>query len=422
MKKLLVLGGANLHVKVVKTAKEMGIYTIVTDYLNDSPAKDIADKSYNIDVKDIDSIVDMCRKEKVDGVIGPYIDPCQRPYYQICHRIGVPCYIDTWEQVFTLTDKVAFKKACIKNGVDIIPTFNLAHPESIVYPVLVKPGESRGSRGQTICESEDELKEAIKLAETVSDNGKAIIEKYMGNKNDFSMTYIFADGKAYITRTSDRYLGDADLHLEKVGIGTVSPSYFTQKYIKGVHRPILKMLRDLNIKNGPVFMQGFVDGDTVRFYDPGYRFPGSEFDIMFERVWGINIIKMMIEFALTGRMDPEHKLEGKNLTYLKGKSIVTLFPAMKSGKIAQIKGLKEIEAMPEVAGYTLRHHVGDMVSFTGDVNQRLGEFDIIGENYLDLIRAITAVQDVLHVLDENGNELLFGNLDIGKIKTERIIM
>lgn len=47
-KKLLVLAGAGPHTKVVEAAKEMGIYTIVADYLPASvysPAKLIADES-----------------------------------------------------------------------------------------------------------------------------------------------------------------------------------------------------------------------------------------------------------------------------------------------------------------------------------------------------------------------------------------
>ena len=40
-KKLLIIAGAGVHNKVVKAAKEMGIYTIVTDYLPDSPAKSV---------------------------------------------------------------------------------------------------------------------------------------------------------------------------------------------------------------------------------------------------------------------------------------------------------------------------------------------------------------------------------------------
>ena len=38
-KKLLILGGAYLHNKVVEAAHVMGIYTIVTDNVPNSPAK-----------------------------------------------------------------------------------------------------------------------------------------------------------------------------------------------------------------------------------------------------------------------------------------------------------------------------------------------------------------------------------------------
>ena len=67
-KKLLLLAGANVHCKVVNAAKEMGVYTIVTDYLKDSPAKEIADESWMLDIKDINGIVGKCKEVGVDGV------------------------------------------------------------------------------------------------------------------------------------------------------------------------------------------------------------------------------------------------------------------------------------------------------------------------------------------------------------------
>lgn len=40
-KKLLILGGTHQHCKMVRAAKELGVYVIVTDYLEESPAKKI---------------------------------------------------------------------------------------------------------------------------------------------------------------------------------------------------------------------------------------------------------------------------------------------------------------------------------------------------------------------------------------------
>ncbi len=420
-KKILILGGANLHCKLVKAANEMGLYTIVTDYLSDSPAKKMADEAWMIDVMDVDSIVERCRIEKVDAVISTHLDPCQRPYQMICERLGLPCYIDNYEQVFALTDKDAFKAACLKNGVDIIPTYekdillDATKAAEIEFPIIVKPVHSRGSRGQTICYSLDHLPEALNLAEKESGNGRAIIEKYMGNKNDFTMTYIFVDGVPYMTKTSDRYLGPIELGLEKVGIGTISPSCYTNMYIEKVQDRLLAMLKDLKIQNGPIFMQGFVDGDTVRFYDPGYRFPGSEYDTMFQSIWNIDLLKMMVEFALTGKMRKTYGTLNHDLYKLNGQAVITLFPTIRAGKISEIKGLEQIANMPEIVCYTLRHQKGEDVPYSKDVNQRFGEFDIIAKDMADLKRVINVVLDKLQVLDENGENMLLGNLKVNDI-------
>lgn len=46
MKKILILGGTAQQIKLVEAAKKMGVYTIVTDYLVDSPAKKVADEAW----------------------------------------------------------------------------------------------------------------------------------------------------------------------------------------------------------------------------------------------------------------------------------------------------------------------------------------------------------------------------------------
>ena len=118
--KLLILGGTAQQIKLVEAAKKMGVYTIVTDYLIDSPAKKVADESWMLNIKDVDQIVERCKQDQVNGVICGYIDPCQRPYQQICEALDLPCY-GTKDQFFYMTDKHAFKKMCVENSVDVIP-------------------------------------------------------------------------------------------------------------------------------------------------------------------------------------------------------------------------------------------------------------------------------------------------------------
>lgn len=70
----MILGGTAQQIKLVEAAKKMGVYTIVTDYLVDSPAKKVADEAWMHNIKDVDQIVERCKQEQVNGVICGYID------------------------------------------------------------------------------------------------------------------------------------------------------------------------------------------------------------------------------------------------------------------------------------------------------------------------------------------------------------
>ena len=419
-KKLLVIGGAFQHCKVVEAARELGVITYVTDYLpvEKAPAKQIADKYYMHNISDIDEIVDMCKKEGIDGVISTSLDACQKPYQKVCERLNVPCF-GTKEQFEILTDKNLFKEYCRKNNVDIIPEFSVVDFETeetcnknVTFPVLVKPSESRGSRGQTICYNFSETKKAIEFARSESSNGKIVIEKYMGQANDFSMTIIMINGKAYPIRTVDRYLGEYKDGLDKLAVGSVSPSKFTEIYLNNVHKKVENLYKDIGILNAPVFMQGFVDGGTIRFYDPGLRLPGGEYERMFMAVTGKNPIYPLLEFALTGKIEYYSKIFDEKDITLKGKVVGQVLPALKAGTIDKIVGLEEIKANKDVIAIFNRYDVGSVIEATHNVNQRFCEIDYVCDDKEQAKVLIDWIYDTLKVYDKNAEDMKVSRFDI----------
>ncbi len=89
-KRLLVLGGQQKFCDIILRAREMGIYTIVTDWYEDSPAKRIADKAYMVSTSDVEGILQLIRDEQIDGVITGYIDSTLPYYYEICQSFAAP--------------------------------------------------------------------------------------------------------------------------------------------------------------------------------------------------------------------------------------------------------------------------------------------------------------------------------------------
>lgn len=402
---ILILGGAGVHCKLVRAAKEMGLYTIVTDYLEDSPAKRIADKSYMFDVNDVDSIVEMCRAEGVNGVISTHLDPCQRPYQAICQRLGLPCFGNA-DQFFKLTDKHAFKQMCAECGVDIIQEYTT---EDVLggaaeYPVFIKPVDSRGSRGQSVCYNKEQALEAIAFARRESSNGDILIEKYMAGADEVQITYFLINGQAYLTRTVDSHRGSEQNGLEKVVQYSISPSKYTDEYLSSAHEKVVGMIRRLGVRNGPVFMQGFYDEGKFRFFDPGLRFPGVDYEEMFRRVYGIDLLKLAISYALNGKM--EEQALPADTAKLCGNYAAVLFPTITEGCIESIDGIKQLQEDPRVVSFLQRHYPGEQIGWTRDVNQRMAEVDILCENQTQLLEMIRHVWDVLWVRSTDGKEMM----------------
>lgn len=407
MKKLLILAGAGVHCKVVQAAKELGIYTIVTDNLNfkDAPAKQIADEALNYDIYDIDHIVAYCKKNKVDGVLGFCIDPTQRPAQEICERLNLPSF-GTKEQVFALTDKNTFKKLCIKNSVDVIPEYTEENIENIEFPVLVKPVDSRGSRGIEVCNNVDELLKYLPIAKKESSNGKAIIEKYMGNNQELTITYIVKNGEPNLISIGDRYPGKKEDNLNRQNICVIQPSFYSDLYIKKVHPNVITMIKDLGIKNGPVFMQGFVDGETVRMFDPGIRFPGNEYERIFTKATGMNPMKSIIKYAVGGEID-DYQGQLKNSFRLNNKMAIQYMINVGPGKIRKFSGFDEIAKLPQIVDIQQRHFVGDVIENTGDIKHRAGEICLLCErSFIEIKTCIEKIQRELVVEDEDGKNMI----------------
>ncbi len=421
-KKLLILGGAFQHCKVVEAAKKLGVITYVTDYLpvEESPAKQIADHYWMYNITQVDEIVEECKKEGIDGAISLHLDPCQHPYQQICERCGYYCF-GTKEQFHKLTDKQAFKKACVENGIDVIPEYNeddFQDEETcrrrVEFPVFIKPCDSRGSRGQAVCNSHQEAVRAIEEAKHQSLSGRFLAEKYMGYHKDFSMSYIVINGEPIITRTDDRYLGDKKDGFDRMSVLSVSPSLQTDMYLHKVDEKISGFLKAIGLYNAPAFMQGFLDGDTVRLYDPGLRFPGCEYERMYEKACGINPIEPLIKYALTGVVSDEYR-KMKGLVTLKGHRVACVMPPICSGTISQISGIDEIRANPKVVSAFLKYRVGDFVEETHNVSQRFGEIDIVCKNSKDLVETVNWIYEKLVVLDGNGNNMLRSYIDTNRL-------
>lgn len=414
-KKLLILGATTTECDIVRYAQAMGIYTIVADNKEGSPAKLIADKAVLINAMDVDALVAFCQEEKVDGVITGFVDILLKPYMEVCERLGLPCYIT--EKMLTMsTNKKDFKTTCNHYGVPVPQTYFVGGKltesvtDSIKYPVFVKPLDGSGSRGAGVCNNENELGVRFNEAVSYSASGNAIIEDYISGR-EFLLDYIAVDGEFRLLSIFDRYVASDRGSAVNYSTIAISPSRSVDFYLENINGKVISMFKDLGFTDGLMFMQGYYDGDKVTFFEMGCRLGGSYFAHEQECL-GDNAIDMVIRYALTGKMVEDiAKISVDAAKYKKYAVDCNYLLKGEDETVSRILGIDEVATLHGVIEILRYHDVGYHYEKDRTVDKPMFTVELVADTKEELIEKIDFVNHTVDVLNAQSKSLLMEKLD-----------
>ena len=307
-KKLLILGGNALSCDIVNAAKQLGVYTIVTDWYNTerSPAKLIADEYWNEEVFRPDILAELVKNNGIDGVLTGFSDSYLFPYQQLCELTGLPCYA-TREQFIWTTDKSSFKERCRQHDVPVVPEYDInSFDISIINKnnkVIIKPVDNSGSRGICICDNPKDFQEKMQYSLSFSEKKQVVIERYM-DCEDVSFEYKIQNGEVTLTAICDRYIYKTP-NGGSITSKLVYPSKYADVYLAEVDNKVKKMFEEEGLMNGVLFLQAFVENGKFYFYEMGYRLSGGRHYIFTKNQNGESAIEDLVNFAITGNMSDD---------------------------------------------------------------------------------------------------------------------
>ena len=410
-KKLLVMDRTALAACAVKRAKELGVKTIVANWYptEQSPSKQIADETVDIDISKTDEMLALIKEREVDGIFVGWTDSHLPFYADICEKAGLPC-CGTKEQFDILSnDKRRFKACCVEYGVPTIPEYKLdinlkrEDLDNIQYPVLVKPADESGSRGIRRCDTEQDLVDYYAKLYASSKSKKILCEKYIDSTKEIFIHYTVQNGYCSLSSTFMKHKAKIDGNVAASAILHVFPSSYIDLYKKTTEESVIKMIQGLGIKNGVVMFQGFIDGENFYFYESGLRMGGEQFYVFTAPLNGINALDMMIEFSLTGKMTCGDVRTQDNCYF--SKSCCNYYITLNPGTITEIKGLEEVEAMPQVLQNAVFHDIGDVIKSTNSLDRVIYRMHVMDDTKEKLADTLCKISHTLLVLDEKGKDM-----------------
>lgn len=202
IKKILVANRGEIAIRVMRTAKELGIKTVAvySDADKNAPHVFYADEAVNIGPPPSSEsylvqqkIIDACKKLNADAVHPGYGFLSENAEFaQKVTDNGIIFIGPGPEAIKIMGDKLAAKEAVKKFEIPMIPGTDRAVDdisnaktiaEDIGYPILIKAAAGGGGKGMRIVENsdvfEEQMNRAVSEAKSAFGNGSVFIERYI---------------------------------------------------------------------------------------------------------------------------------------------------------------------------------------------------------------------------------------------------
>lgn len=204
IKKIMVANRGEIALRVLKTAKEMGI-SVVTVYAEDDknlPHALYADESYSLGSGALADtylnkakLIEVAKRSGADAIHPGYGFLSENEEFaRLVEGNGIIFIGPTPESIVLMGDKIGSKKALEKIKIPLTPGYHgddqsedvlVREAKKIGYPVLIKASAGGGGKGMRIVHKDDELLEGIRGAKSEGlksfSSDKVLIEKYVQN-------------------------------------------------------------------------------------------------------------------------------------------------------------------------------------------------------------------------------------------------
>ncbi|MCQ2743329.1 MAG: ATP-grasp domain-containing protein [bacterium] len=293
MKKLAIIGASWGQKRLCEKAREMGLYTIGFAWEDGAVCKDLFSKFYPISIMEKDKIIEICKKEKVDGVVSTASEITTDVACYIAKKLGLKG--NNYENLIKFRNKYETRRVTNSiSGLTSIKTLLVNDVEDIsFYPCIIKPCRGSGKSGVFYAESKEKAKEALNYAKEVGTD--VVVEEFVGGK-EISVESISYNGRHKAVVIIDRTKAETP-HFVDTEFSI--PTTLSNDMKNRIFKLVPKILDAIKFKNGPSHFDMKICGDKIYLIEANLRgIGGISSSLLIQNGIDFDYTKAIIDVAL----------------------------------------------------------------------------------------------------------------------------
>jgi carbamoyl-phosphate synthase large subunit len=379
-KTIMIFGGGDNQLSLIKAAKALGVTSLVIDPDPNAVGREFCDHFEVVAPKDLAKTLEVARKYDIDGIVTGQMENPLRLMAEVAEMLNL--IFPSKEVIERCRNKFLMKEAFLAHDIPCANGMLLkadASPDDLdisdmTFPLIMKPLDAFSSRGVLKISGKNEILDHLDETRSFSSSGDILLEEFIDGK-EYSIETITYQGRTEIVQYTEKIITAFPRTVE---LGHVQPADLDDTTRNMVDKIVKDAIRALGIDNSASHVELKINGDDVRIIEIGARLGGDYIaSYLTTASTGMSMDRAAIQVALGEKPDLAHP----EAMYSK-----ISYPVFESGKV--ISKIHDLTAMidEQLVFVKAFFKAGDIVPEITDSAKRLACFIVKAETREDLER------------------------------------
>jgi len=360
-KSILVFGGSDYQLSLVKECKKMNLYTVVIDPNSAAEAQTYADAFEVIGGQDFEGTCGVVEKYNIDAIITAATDKPLVMMAQIAQKYKLNFYSE--ETARLCTDKFLMKQRfqefnfpCAKGKIieDV--------PSDMNFPIVIKPTDNSGSRGVIFCNNREEVGDVIEESKQYTRKSYLVAEEVVEGA-EYSIESLHYNGKSKILQITEKIVTPLPYFIE---LGHIQPAIIEPAIRKELEELLDNVVKAFGFNNCGAHNEVKIKDGKITLIEVSPRIGGDFISsTLVNASTGINMERALIQIVLGEEPDfSGYQPEASGI----------FFFHFNEGLIISINDIHSLLNIPEVLSYRFDLKPGDYIPKIKTGTDRYGYF------------------------------------------------